>query len=210
MVVIKSPPPEPKIPISPAWKIVTAKTKLRRIFNPNTQHKTQATSFRYWGPKERFDHQRHSLTEPKVDSDRGINYWGFTLSCCVVEVFGDTREIITEDFEVALVELNEPVKLLDLRKEAAMKSGTVSAIAKTANRDLSQAWACYFYEEVSVYDDIAGLILSNAHNDEDSIALFERAQTQLESANVVTLPLGSLALRPALKDIAIRNSMIFL
>lgn len=209
MVAIKFPPPDPKIPISPVWKILPTKTKLIRIFNP-TKHQTQATTFRYYGPIGRFDHQRYSLSKPEVDSDRGINYWGFTLSCCVVEVFGDSRVIETENLEVTLVELSQPIKLLDLRATAAMKAGTVSAVAKTANRDLSQAWARYFYEQTQIYDEIAGLIFSNAHNDEDAIALFERTEPQLKSAKVITLPLNSNALRAALADIAIENSLIFL
>ena len=150
------------------------------------------------------------MTKPEVDADRGINYWGFSLSCCIVEIFGDTRVIETSDLEVALVELNESIELLDLRGVAAMKAGTVSAIAKTANRDLSQAWADYFYAHPDVYGHIAGLIFSNAHNDEDAIALFERAKSQLESAKVTTLRLDSQALRPAIAEIAIENSLIFL
>ena len=209
MVTIDFPPPNPQILIQPVWKILPPQTTLLRIFNPN-KYNTQATTFRYFGPIGRFDHQRNSLAEPEVDSNRGINYWGFSFSCCLVEVFGDTRVIETNDLEVALVELNEQIKLLDLRGVAAMKAGTVSAIAKTANRDLSQAWADYFYSQVNIYGDIAGLIFSNAHNDEDAIALFERAKSQLKSAKVKTLRLDSHALRPAIVEIAIENSLIFI
>ena len=209
MVVINSPPPDPQISIQPVVKVLPPQTRLLRIFNPN-KHNTQATTFRYFGPIGRFDHQRHPLTKPKVDMERGINYWGFSLSCCIVEVFGDTRIIETGDLEVALVELNESIELLDLRGVAAMKAGTVSAIAKTANRDLSQAWADYFYSQVNIYGDMAGLLFSNAHNDEDAIALFERAKPHLESSKVTTLKLNSQALRTAIVDIAIENSLIFL
>lgn len=208
MVAIPKPPPLPNLKISPVWKILPPKTQLRRIFNP-TKYQTKATTFRYYGPIGRFDHQKHSLNQPAQDLARGINYWGFTLSCCVVEVFGDTRIIDTQDLEVALIELTQPIKLLDLRASAAMKAGTVSAIAKTANRDLSQAWGRYFYEHTAIYDTIEGLIFSNGHNDEDAIALFERAEVQLKSSKVTTLPLNSMALRPALIDIAIENSLIF-
>ena len=208
MVDIKSPPPDPKIPISPKWEILPPKTKLIRIFNPQ-KYNTQAITFRYFGAINRFDHQRYPLYDPKVDSDRGINYWGFSLSCCIVEVFGDTRVIETNNLEVAYVELNDSIKLLDLRGNGAMKAGSVSAIAKTANRDLSQKWSCYFYEQISTYGEIDGLIFSNAHNDKHAIALFERAEPQLKTAKVTTLPLSSGALRSAINEIAIENSLIF-
>lgn len=208
MVAIEVPPPNSQIPISPVFEILPPKTKLRRIFNP-TKYQTQATTFRYYGPIGRFDHHRHTISKPNRDPDRGINYWGFTFSCCVVEVFGDTRVIETQDLEVALIELTQPLKLLDLRGSAGMKAGTVSAIAKTANRDLSQAWGRYFYEQTKIYDTIAGLIFSNAHNDEDAIALFERAEPQLKTASVTTLSLSSSAIRTSLLEAAIKNNLIF-
>ena len=90
-----------------------------------------------------------------------------------------------------------------------MKAGTVSAIAKTAQRKLSQAWSCYFYEHPELYSEIEGLIFSNAHNDEDAIALYERAKPNLDSSKILTLPLDSVALRPAIAECAIANNLIF-
>ena len=196
MVAIPFPPPDPRISVSPVFEILNPGTKLRRIFDP-TKYNTQAITFRHYGPIGRFDHQRGSSGKPDFDSARGINYWGFSLSCCLVEVFGDTRVIDTKSKEVALVELTEAIKLLDLRGSGAMRSGIVSVIAKTAQRNLSQAWSSYFYEQ---YDEIDGLLFNNAHNDEAAIALYERAKPQLNAAKIVSFPLDAVALSPAITE----------
>ncbi|WP_036486812.1 RES domain-containing protein [Myxosarcina sp. GI1] len=208
MVKINSPPPDPTFPISPKFETLEVGTILRRIYNPN-RYKTTAISFRFNGPRSRFDHHRCSYQEPQDDLDRGINYWGFTLSCCLVEVFGDTRVIEVDEYEVALLTLNQSIKLLDLRGAAAMKAGTLSSVSQIAERNLSQLWGKYFYEETEIYGTIDGLIFSNAHNSEDSIALYERAKPQLDSASLKILALNSLALQPAIADCALTNSMIF-
>ncbi len=208
MVDINQPPPDSVFPLNPQLEVLEAGTKLRRIYNPN-QHHTTAISFRFNGPRSRFDHHRCSYTNPQDDIDRGVNYWGFTLSCCLVEIFGDTRVIEVDEYQVALLTLNQPLKLLDLRGSAAMKAGTVSSVSQTADRNLSQLWGKYFYEEIPTYGTIDGLIFNNAHNSEESIALYERAKPQLNSATVKTLALDSPALIPAIADCALQHGMIF-
>ena len=206
MVIINTPPPKRKF--APQYEILRAETTLRRIYNPN-EYNTQAVSFRFNGARARFDHHRFSCENPQDDPDRGINYWGFTLSCCLVEVFGDTRVIEVDEYEVALITLNQSIRLLDLRGSAAMRAGTVSAVSQTADRNLSQLWGRYFYEATEFYGLIDGLIFNNAHNSEDSIALYERAKPRLDSATIKTLALNSFALRTAIAECALKNSMIF-
>jgi hypothetical protein len=208
MVAIDFPPPLPQVNISPVFKILEEGVIMRRIYNP-TKYNTQPNSFRNYGPLGRFDHHQYPLNNPDLDPDRGINYWGFSFSCCLVEVFGDTRVINTNHLEVGMLELTQPIKLLDLRGSAAMKVGTVAAISKTAERDISQAWSRYFYDHPQIFGVIDGLIFSNAHNDEDAIALYERAKSQLDSSRINTLPLNSSELQSAIEDIAVNNGLIF-
>ena len=66
------------------------------------------------------------------------------------------------------------------------------------------------FSQNKIVDNYDLKILEQVQNDEDAIALFERAKPQLESAKVTTLRLDSQALRPVLVDIAIENSLIFL
>lgn len=130
-------PPPPKIlPVKPVLHSINKDKCLVRIFDP-TRHNTNALSFRYYGALERFDHQRYSRDAPATDEERGIYYAGFTLSCCLVEVFGDKRTIEVGNYCVASVELKRPLSLLDLCRSAAMANGTVYALSSVPDRDIS-------------------------------------------------------------------------
>jgi hypothetical protein len=206
MVTIRLPPPTRNL--SPVVTILPSKTKLIRIYDPS-KYSAQALSFRAEGPLSRFDHHRtYPDKKPQLDPERSIIYGAFTLSSCLVEIFGDEDIIEVKQQQVASIELTESLTLLDLRGSNAMKAGTVSAVAKTANRNLSQTWSRYFYEQSSLYDEIEGLIYSLAHNDEDAVALYERAITKLTLAKVKTMPLNHPALRSAIFQIAENHSLL--
>lgn len=206
MVTIRLPPPTRNL--SPVVINLSPQTKLIRIYDP-TKYGATAISFRSVGPISRFDHHRTSPDKkPQLDPDRSIIYGAFTLSSCLVEIFGDFDIIEVKQQEVAFIELAESLTLLDLRGSSAMKAGTVSAISKTANRNLSQTWSRYIYEQTSLYSDIDGLIYANAHNDEDAVALYERAMTKLTLAKVKTMPLNHPALRSAIFQIAQNHSLL--
>ncbi|MBR8828059.1 MAG: RES family NAD+ phosphorylase [Gomphosphaeria aponina SAG 52.96 = DSM 107014] len=206
MVTIRLPPPTRNV--SPVVTILPPKTKLIRIYDP-TKYSAKALSFRSIGPISRFDHHKTSPDlKPQLDPERSIIYGAFTLSSCLVEIFGDFDIIEVKQQQVASIELTKSLTLLDLRGNNAMKAGTVSAISKTANRNLSQTWSRYFYEQSSLYGEIDGLIYSNAHNDEDAVALYQRAITKLTLAKVQTMSLNHPALRSAIFQIAQNHSLL--
>lgn len=185
MVLIEFPPP--KRPPNPLYSTLEAGTSLRRIFNP-TRHGTQALTFRHYGSINRFDHHRVcDQGERRNDPERGIYYAAFTLSGCLVEIFGDSGVIEIKDQQVALVEVTRPLTLLDLRGSGAMRSGSVSALAKVADRLLSQAWSRYFYEQQEIYGRIDGIRYYNAHNDEDAIALTKPIQPRIGHRQFVVI-----------------------
>lgn len=194
-------PPPPQRPPDPLFEYLPAKSQILRIFDP-TRHQTQALTFRYYGPIHRFDHQRGAV--PQNDLDRGIYYAAFTLSGCVVETFGDTGIIEIKAQQLAFMELRRTLTLLDLRGPGAMRAGSVAALAKIADRNLSQAWSCYFYE---AYPQIDGILYYNAHNDEQSMALYERAASSLLCVQV--FPLNDNGLRPHLQNAALQNNLSF-
>ncbi len=237
MVAIRLPPPSRNL--SPQLKTLKPNTKLIRIFDP-TKYNAQALGFRSFGPISRFDHHRIDVTsgQPQLDSERSIIYAAFTLSSCLVEIFGDGDVVEVKQQQVASIYTAETLNLLDLRGNNAMKAGTVTAIAKTANRNLSQTWSRYFYERKDLYSDLDGLIYSNAHNavrpraadrrlsllsredgtngdkgtltktDDDALALYERAQSKLVTSKVKTMPLKHPALRSAIFQIAENHSLL--
>ncbi len=207
MVAIRLPPPSRNL--SPKLKTLKPNTKLIRIFNL-TKYNAQALGFRSFGPISRFDHHRIDVTsgKPQLDPERSIIYAAFTLSSCLVEIFGDGDVVEVKQQQVASIYTAESLNLLDLRGNNAMKAGTVTAIAKTANRNLSQTWSRYFYERKDLYSDLDGLIYSNAHNDDDALALYERAQSKLVTSKVKTMPLKHPALRSAIFQIAENHSLL--
>ena len=224
MVLIASPPPLK--PPSPLFRSLVAGSFMLRIFDP-TRHGTTALSFRYFGPLGRFDHQRLALggfpadrseTRQRLsptgsssdDPDRGISYAGLTLSCCLVECFGDVGVIEIKGQQIARLELTRDLTLLDLRGSGAMRAGAVAALAKIADRNLSQAWSRYFYEQTADYGQLDGISYLNAHNDEEAIAIYERAQSALVCPDSQILPLNHPSLRPAILEAALINHLDFL
>ena len=146
---------------------------------------------------------------PQIDSERGIYYAAFTLAGCLIECFGDIGVIEIRDEEVCRIETTRPINLLDLRGAGAMKAGSVAALAKTADRSLSQEWSRYFYEQKGIYSNIDGLIYFNAHNDDIAIALYERAIDSLVCPSNQIIRLDHPQLRPAIQQTAIDNNLIF-
>ena len=185
MVVVRMPPPIGGI--SPTHVTLKSGEVLVRIFDP-TRYGATATSFRNYGPISRFDHHREY--SDKIDPDRSVIYAGLTLSCCLVEIFGDGGIIAVEQQQVAFLTLTNNIKLLDIRGSGAMGAGTVAAISSITQRDISQAWGKYFYEHPELYDEIEGLIFSGAHNGEDAIVLYERAKPKIEPFRIEVLNLN--------------------
>ncbi len=202
MVRITAPPPL-HIP-SPSFYFLPTDSHIIRIFDP-TKHQTTALTFRFYGPLGRFDHHRGSNPQ---DDPRGIYYAALTFSGCLVEVFGDTGLIEIGQKCVCFPILTRGLKLLDLRGSGAMKAGSVAALAKTADRSVSQEWSRYFYHEQKIYSEIDGIIYFNAHNDEEAIALYERANNALICPSGRTLRLDRPNLRPAIQKAALDNNLI--
>lgn len=195
-------PPPPKIlPIKPALSSIDKGECLVRIFDP-TRHNTNALTFRHHGPLGRFDHQRHPENAPSIDEERGIYYAGFTLSCCLVEVFGDRRTIEVGNCCVASVELKRPLSLLDLCGTPAMANGTVYALSSVSKRGISQSWSRYFYDNYNTYTKVDGIIYHNAHNSELSVALYERAKNALSCSPNDIMPLNHRELRTEIRKVA--------
>ena len=220
MVEIRYPPPTRNV--SPQWFELKAGTTIQRIFDP-TSYGATATGFRYYGPLSRFDHQQSQ--KPELNEERGIIYAGFSLSCCLIEVFGDDETIKIQKQQVAIITLKQSLKLLDLRESGAWNAGSVAAMARKRSfpvvegrrsahtccdgrRKLTQAWGCYFYENPDLYGNIEGLIFNNAHDGQMAIALYERAASKLLSADVSILDLNDPTIRETVLAIATRLNLL--
>lgn len=226
MVEIRYPPPTRNI--SPQFTELESGTTIQRIFDP-TSYGATATGFRYYGPLSRFDHQRcpHSrINDPasfqddreraprqrsvrsEIDKERGIIYAGLSLSCCLVEVFGDDETIKIQQQKIAYIRLKQSLKLLNLRESGAWDAGSVSAMTVDGRRKLTQAWSRYFYENPDLYGNIEGLIFSNAHDGKPAIALYERAASKLLSADISIFDLGKPTIRETVLAIATKLNLL--
>jgi hypothetical protein len=192
---------------------VVAGTSLVSLFEPGRYNNT-ALTFRYKGPYSRFDHHRGEVTgddttprKPAADEQRGVYYAAFTLSSCIVEIFGDEGIIRTDTHYVSRPTVTRDLLLLDLRGSGAMLAGTISALAKVRGRPITQAWSRYFYENLATYKEIDGLIYSNAHNDEDAIVVYERAEAAVKCPPDQFRPLANPALRASLLEIAFKHNL---
>jgi hypothetical protein len=194
---------------------VPAGEQLVRIFDPSRRNAT-ALTFRWNGPRKRFDHHRGTGPDrlPGDDPDRAVYYgaWssdrGEAFSSCLVEVFGDTGLVTPGDFQVAMPTALRPLRLLDLRGHGAMRAGTVAAIAKCEHRD-AQPWSRFFYENAATYTEVDGLIYRNAHNDEPAVMLYERAEGALVCPDTSVVRLDHAGLRPLLMRSMRRNNLTF-
>ena len=211
-MVLISPPPPLIAPTNPQYITLSPGDKIMRIYNPE-RHNTKEYTFRYFGPLFRFDHHRplavRELDKEKgaIDKERGSSYWGFTLSCCLVEKFGDTRIIEFKSHRLAVLVLTESLELLDLRNSGAMAAGSVSALNSVADRKLSQAWSNYIYEQPDLYGEVDGLMYNNAHNGEDAIVLYERCEAKIKSSKIKSKPLKNRSLRHLIDLCATNHGM---
>ncbi len=206
MVVVELPPP-PRQP-NPLFHDLPSGSLLVRIFVPSRYGAT-AAGFRSYGPLHSFDHHLGGGDgTPGEDAKRSIYYAAPTLSGCLVEVFGDTGVIDLDRHQVASPILRRDLRLLDLRHNGAMRAGTKAAITKVSERKLSQAWSRHFYETPEVYGEVDGVIYLNAHNDEDAIALYERASDALECPPERIMKLDDEALRAAVLEAADDNDLL--
>jgi len=190
-VVKLAPPPPPRRP-APKFYPLPRQAQLRRIYSTQRPGVT-ASTFRHFGPLERFDHHRpDSSGTLREDGERAVSYFAEHLRGCLVEVFGDTNKVVTTQRYLCVAVATRSLRLLDLRGGGGRAAGAEDALAKDGDRRTSQAWSRYFYEHPEHYGEIDGIIYENAHNSDTAIALYERAQSKLTFPDDLIVPLASL------------------
>lgn len=205
-------PPPPTTRVDPAKLLIVPLLpgcQLFRVYDPQSTYKPGPRTFRYNGPRLRFDHQREVGRKPANDPERGIYYAAFDLEGGIVEVFGDRPRIIERGtFRVVRSRLKRELRVLDLRNHGAMLAGIAAGISGTENRPLTHSWARYFYENRRVYGSVDGLLYANSHNGKDALALFERAEAAIAESTQKVRRLAAPDLEPELLRIADRNGLI--
>jgi hypothetical protein len=175
-----NPPLAPETHAKAEIRTLPKGTQLRRIYT-SEPHGTEALTFRTYGPIGRFDPHRRPNGFPAKghDPDRGVLYAAEKLRCCLAEMFGDRGMVELHGYRAALLELTEPVALLDLRGIGARHAGTIAAVSGDGDRATTQDWGRYWYEHPD-FQHCDGLLYPSAQTGEDDIvALWERAEPKI-------------------------------
>jgi RES domain len=203
VVVITLPPPDPRRRLNPVHITLPAGTDLYRIYDPASRYRPQALTFRVRGPFARMDH--HEGTG--ADEPRGIWYGGLTLAGAIVEAF-QSGVIEPGTSRLVRARTTRELDLLELRRRAAMRAGTVNAIG-SADHNLSQAWSRHFYDDPDgVYGPIEGVHWASAVNGDRVVALYERARDALEVPDGHDAPLDDPAVLAIVRRIARQHSLL--
>ena len=203
MVSIPGPPPDPRRRLNPVLLHLPVATDLFRIYDPKAPHGPRsALQFRYVGPFARFDHHRGTGKRER----RGIWYAGLTLDCASVESF-DIGIVQPGTKRLARMRTTRELLLLDLRRRAAMRAGTVAAVS-AADHALSQPWSRFWWEHPELVGELDGLYYHSAHNGELAVALYERARNALELPLGQQAPLTDPVVLAELRRIALDHSLL--
>ena len=98
--------------------------------------------------------------------------------CAIVKAF-DSGVVDTGTKRLVRARTTRALDLLELRGRAAMRAGTVAAIA-AGDHLLGQAWSRHFYEDPDgIYGASDGLHYLSAHNGDRAVSLYERAADAL-------------------------------
>ena len=177
MAVVAPPPPDRAV--NPKLYTLPAASTLHRLYGPSRFGAT-ATGFRFVGPFVRFDHHQVLAGGKLVVQSRGIIYSALDLTGALVEQFGSCGGGEAGLIRYCGIVTNEPLYLLDLREDGALRAGTILGVCSQAH-DIAQEWSRCFYESIDVYDELDGLTYPNAHNGDASVALYERAMHAMPS-----------------------------
>ena len=203
MVRIALPPPDPRRRLNPVQISLPAGTDLFRIYDPASAHKPGPLAFRAQGPYARFDHHERTGT----GQPRAIWYGGLTLACAIVESF-QSGVIDPGTMRLVHARTTRALLLLELRGRAAVRAGTVTAIA-AGDHNLSQAWSRHFYDDPNrIYGPIDGLHWASAVNGDRTLALYERSGEALEVPPDHDAPLNDPAVLASVRRIARNHGLL--
>ncbi len=182
--------------------VLTAGTRLYRIYPRGGNHPTSWGRMRHYGPvgTARFDHH----AEPAQVQERGILYaalGGDAVATCVAGAFQEGRLVDTrrDDPWLACFALAEDVPLLDLSGKWPTRAGA-SANVDSGPRPRRRRWSRTAYE---AYPDLRGLLYASSMNGgQPTVALYERAIGAVPRSPAFNRPLSDPVLLVGLGRIA--------
>ncbi len=125
----------------------------------------------------------------------GVLYMGDTIRVCFLEaVLRDQRDGLIGDLPIAesalhnrqyaQIEVIDPLTMVDLRDDGAIKMGVPTDVAKSSRQYLAREWAVAFHEH---RDQVDGIIYPSRLNGHTNLAVFDRAIGKLRAVGATRL-----------------------
>lgn len=136
---------------------------------------------------------RFSDPRRRIEANRfGVLYLGETVKVCFLEaVLRDQRDgqvgnlpILEAEFyerHYADIVTTAPLKLVDLRDDAAIVMGVPTDVAKASRQTLARKWSVAFHEHGKAPD---GIIYPSRLNGSTNLAIYDRAISKLKAISV--------------------------
>lgn len=189
--------------IAPDIKPLVAGCVLARVYFTAGAHPTRWNEFRCYGPtNSRFDHHLADASGRVRLQPRAVLYCAADATTCLAEVFQQTRRVdrVLNAPWLAVFELRQPLRLLDLSGAYATRVGASMAI-NTGSRVRAREWARSFHE---AFDDLQGIYYpSSMHGNQGAVVLNERALPALPEHPRFNRALADDALLDVLKHAAV-------
>lgn len=125
----------------------------------------------------------------------GVLYLGETLKVCFLEAIlrdrrdGETDHLPIAEAELAArtyaeVEVAQPLRLIDLRGDAAIRMGVPSDVARSSKQSVARQWSVAFHEHAAQVD---GIIYPSRLNTQTNLAIYDRSIPKLRAVRTVDL-----------------------
>lgn len=160
----------------------------------------------YGKTPSRFSDPRHRVPVNRF----GVLYLGESLKVCFLEaVLRDRRDGAVGDLPIeeaelrtrryATIETAEPLRLVDLREDRAIRMGVPTDVGCASRQSLARAWSAAFYTHPEQPD---GVIYPSRLNGQTNLAVYDRAVPKLAVARVQQL-IGAAGLADVLTDLQV-------
>lgn len=162
--------------LDPVVHVLSAGTRLARLYYSRSPHALRWNEFRHVGPlNSRWDHHLPTPDRSPKEQDRAICYAATDARTCLAEFFQHTRRI-DRAFQspwLVVFETARALELLDLTGDFTTRMGASMGI-HSGNRVRARGWARDLYD---AFPGVHGILYASSMNGaEPALALTDRAE----------------------------------
>jgi hypothetical protein len=164
--------------LDPAIRILTAGSRVARVYYSRSRHPLRWNQFRHLGPlNSRWDHHLPDSAGTPVMQKRSVYCAATDAKTCLAEFFQHARRIdrASQSPWLVVFELAQSVNLLDLTGDFVTRMGASMEI-HSGPRARARRWACDLYDAFHTLDGI--LYASSMNGGQPALALTDRAESR--------------------------------